>query len=114
MDTKQALTKTKVGRRVMGFMVALNRGDEAHLTNYLKVSITDEGLEQQPLDEWVRELTNIYHATGGMRVFQVVATDEYKIVLMMQAHNNNAFYIMEVAIEEDFPHRIGELIHRPA
>lgn len=106
------LTQTKAGRRFMGFMKAFNTGDDLHAyaTNY----ITADALEKHPPEEWARQLRQIHAATGRLRVIQVVAADEYRVVVLMQAQTDSALYLTEMAVSEDYPHKIMEFIHRPA
>lgn len=114
MDNRGALASSKAGRRFMGFMATFNRGDTQQLRDFVAQYTIDEALEMHSVDEWTRHLSAIYDATGGMRVYQVVGADEYRVVVLMQAHANNALYLVEMAVSEDYPHKIAEFKHRPA
>jgi len=114
MQNKVALTQSKAGRRFMGFMKVFNSGDMNAIADFLSQYITDDALEQSPLEMWHASMKGIYAATAGMRVMQMVGADEYQVVLLMQAHNNGAMFVVTMAVSEDYPHKISEFLHRPA
>ena len=114
MQNKFALAKSKAGRRFIGLMRVFNTGDADAIHNFITEYITDDATTANPVEQWQEQLINIYNATDGMRVFQVVGTDEYQVAVLMQAHNNDALYVMSISVSEDYPHKISEFTHRPA
>lgn len=114
MDAKQTLTRTKAGRRFMGFMRTLNKGDESEIRALVQTSITDEALNAHSADVWAAQLLYIRASTGGLRVVNVIGEDEYRVVVLMQAQNNERLHIVDMAVEEDYPHRVGQFIQRVA
>jgi hypothetical protein len=113
MHNKFTLTSTKAGHRLMGFMAAFNAGDPDRLREFIAQYTTDQALEQDSLDDWVDQLTAIYALTGGLRVFQLIGADEYRVVVLMQSHANSVLHFVEMAVSEDYPHKILEFSHRP-
>jgi hypothetical protein len=111
---RKALTSTKAGRRLMGLMVVFNSGDLERLRAFIEQNTGAEALEQHSPEEWAQQLGHIYDATGGMRVQQVIAADEYKVVVLMQAHTNDALYMAQMAVSDEYPYKIAEFIHQPA
>jgi hypothetical protein len=114
MDARQILTRTKAGRRFMGFMRTLNKGDEAEIRALVQTSITDEALEAHSADVWAAQLLYIHAITGGLRVVNVIGEDEYRVIVMMQAQKNERMHIIDMAVEEDYPHRVGQFVQRVA
>ncbi|TVR22958.1 MAG: hypothetical protein EA396_05000 [Anaerolineaceae bacterium] len=114
MDSKQVLTRTKAGRRFMGFMRALNRGSEQDVRGLVENDITDDALNAHSAEVWEAQLQYIRAMSGGLRVVNVIAEDEYRVVVLMQAHDNERLHVIDMAVEEDFPHRVAQFIQRLA
>lgn len=106
--------RTKAGRRFAGFMKTFNAGDVEQIQDFVTQYITDDALAQNTTNEWIEHLGAIYTLTGGLRAVQVMASDEYRVVLLMQAHSDASLHIVEIAVSEDYPHKVAEFIHRPA
>lgn len=114
MQVQTELMKTKAGRRFVGFLKTFNGGEVKPMQNFVAQYTTDEALEQNTLDAWIVHLGAIYAQTGGLRALQVMASDEYRVVLLMQAHANESLHVVEMAVSEEYPHKVAEFIHRPA
>lgn len=114
MDAKTTLSKTKAGRRFVGFMRTLNMGDEKQLRFTVEQYIADEAIQTHDADTWVQQLINIYQSTGGLKAVQVIASDEYRVVVMMQAKQDNRLHIVDMAVEEEYPHKVSQFIQRMA
>lgn len=98
----------------MGFMKVFNAGDATALHDYISAYTTDDALAHNSAAEWQEHLARIYAATGAMRAVQVVVSDEYRVVVLMQAQTNNAYYMIDMAISEDYPHKVAAFSHTPA
>jgi hypothetical protein len=114
METQIALTRTKAGRRLMGLLVAFNSGDSDRLRAYIAEHTAREALQQHSVEAWTEQLARIYRISGGLKIHQVVATDEYKVVVLARSHSDGAFWLVELAVSDEYPYRIAEFIHRPA
>ncbi len=112
METKVALMKSKAGRRFAGFMKAYNTGDPDVIYDFVKQYTTDEALQAQPVKTWAKQLITIYQHIGTMKVEQVVAADEYRVVVVMGAQAGG-LYTTELAVSEDYPHKVAEFKHEP-
>ena len=110
----QVLMQTKAGRRFAGFLKTFNAGDLDSIESFVADYSTDEALEANSAAEWRTELNHILEVTGGLRVQQVLAADEYRVVILMEARTNGVLYLTEMAVSEDYPHKIAEFIQRPA
>lgn len=114
MDAKTTLSKTKAGRRFVGFMRTLNMGDEKMLRLTVEQYITDEAIQTHDVETWVQQLIHIYQATGGLKAIQVIASDEYRVVVMMQAKHDNRLHMIDMAVDEEYPHKVSQFIQRMA
>jgi hypothetical protein len=114
MENKLALTQTKAGRRFMGFMKAFNSGDPAIIGGYIAEYAAGESLKSHNVDDWRDELTRIYSATGGMKLAQVIASDEYRVIVLMQGKAGGGLYLTEMTVLEDYPHKVAEYKQQPA
>lgn len=113
MDTKETLSKTKAGRRFVGFMRALNSGDPDMLRAQM-LYIADKALEAHSSDIWYAQLQYIHAITGGLKAVQVVASDEYQVVVLMQAHKDNRLHLIDMIVEEEYPHKVIQFMQRVA
>lgn len=113
-DTRTLLTQTKAGRRFMGFMKTFNQGDPAQFQHTVEQYITEESLAKHSPEIWLAQLKYIYAITGGLRAQQVLVTDEYYVAVLMQAHKDQRFHVIEMVVAEDYPHKIASLIQRVA
>jgi len=114
MQNKIQLGKTKAGRRFMGFMRTFNSGDPAAIETALQDAITEESLEKHDVATWLAQMQYIYSITEGLRVFQVLASDEYQVVVLMQAQKDDRLHIIEMVVSEDYPHKIAAFVQRMA
>jgi hypothetical protein len=114
METQIALTRTKAGRRLMGLLVTFNSGDGDRLRAYIAEHTASEVLQRNPVEEWTDQLIRIYRISDGLKIHQVVATDEYKVVVLVRAHSDGAFSLVELAVSDEYPYKIAEFLHRPA
>lgn len=111
MDVKTTLSKTKAGRRFVGFMRALNSGDPDMLRAQM-LYIADKALEAHSADIWYAQLQYIYAITGGLKAVQVVASDEYQVIVLMQAHKDHRLHLIDIMVEEDYPHKVIQFMQR--
>lgn len=114
MDHKATLASTKAGRRFMGFMAVVNSGDADRIRDAVHTSISEEALNAHGPEIWTAQLQYIHAMSGGLRVVQVVASEELRVVVMMQAHKNQRLHIIDLAVEEEYPYRIARFIQRLA
>jgi hypothetical protein len=114
MDVRQTLLKTKAGRRFMGFMRTVNQGDPVAVEQLVKTAITEEALQAHGPEIWTAQLQYIQAMSGGLRVVQVVAEDEYRVVVLMQAHANDKMHVIDMTVSEDFPHKVAQFVQRLA
>lgn len=98
----------------MGFMRAVNQGDENTLRTTVEQYITEEAMQTHEIDTWVKQLLHVHETTGGLKAIQVVASDEYRVVVMMQAKTDNRLHIVDMAVSEEYPHKVSQFVQRMA
>lgn len=108
------LGSTKAGRRFMGFMRVVNSGDADRIKQLAETTITEESLEKHSAEMWAAQLQYIHTVTGGLRVLQVLVTDEHYVAVLMEAQSDGRHHIIELYISEDYPHKVASLIQRMA
>lgn len=108
MNDKTALKSSSAGMRFIAQITLQNGGDDARLREFFAASYSPSLLEQSPVDERVRGAADWREAAGKLRVFQVVATDKHRVIVLLQAQQGEALYYAEIAVEEDYPHRVTE------
>jgi hypothetical protein len=113
-DIRQTLTRTKAGRRFMGFMRTINQGDNEAIAQLVTDAIDETALEAHNPEIWAAQLQYIHAMSEGLRAVNVIAEDEYRVVVLMQAHKNNRMHIVDMAVSEDYPHKVLQFIQRLA
>lgn len=108
MDNRVALGRTPVGRRLIALMTIFNNHDTARLRQYVL-----ESFKAVTLDDQLAVFEQIFAQTGKLRVHQIVVSDEHRVVILTQSQSDDAFYVCEMAVESDYPHKITEFSHRP-
>lgn len=106
VDAKEALVKTAVGRRFIAFLTIANSGDGERLRQYIAENFADEALASSSVEQCWQSLQTIWGMVGKMRVFQVVATDDYQVMVITQAQTDGSFHMNQMQVQEDRPHKI--------
>jgi hypothetical protein len=108
LDTKVALMQTPVGRRMIAFLTLMNADDPERLRQYIAENYTDEALAQESAEPRLEGHQEVIRHTGKLRVHQVVATGEYQVFIIVQGQADKGYYLSQMRIEEDYPHKIIE------
>ncbi len=107
-DDKDVLKRSSAGMRLIAQMTLYNRGDTQRLEEFITQSYSDALLETQPVAERVTAQRDLLDAVGKLRLYQVLAVDKHKVVVLLQPQASADFYYVELAVEEDYPHRITQ------
>ena len=113
MDDKTALKSSNAGMRLIAQTTILNSGDSGRLRDFIANNYAPKALEDQTVDERVQAYQANFEQTGKLRVFQVLATDKHRVIVLMEAQAKGEMYYTEIAVEEDFPHKVTTYIQRP-
>lgn len=110
---KSALVNAAAGRRLIAYLTIYNSADFDRLRTFIEDNYTDEALAKDPVETRLAQHQAIYQQAGKLRVHQVVAADDYYVVVLLQAQNGG-YYINEFKVSEDYPHKIIKFQHHAA
>ena len=103
---KQLLTQTPVGMRLIALMTLYNSGNFSRLRSYVAESYHPSLLEGQAVGAIVAVLKAQRRLLGKARVREVVGSDKYEVVVLMESENDDRMSLVDMAIEEEYPHLI--------
>lgn len=114
MNSDQAaLTTSSAGMRLIAQLTLFNRGDFKRLRAFIAESYAPAALEAEILAARLAALRGHYASGGPLRVCQVIAADKHRVIVLTQTRRSGALFYTELAVEEDYPHRIVDFAHRP-
>jgi uncharacterized protein with GYD domain len=110
-DDKRALSGSQAGMRFIALMKFYNDGHLPRLTQFLQESMAAPLLEAQPADARAAEWAARRESIGRHKVKQVLAAGKHQVAVVVSAEHNEALYYVEIAVEDDYPHRITKCLH---
>ncbi len=114
MNSDQAaLTRSSAGMRLIAQLTLFNRGDFKRLRAFIAESYAPAALQAEILPARLAALRGQFASGGPLRVCQVIAADKHRVIALTQARRSGALFYTELAVEEDYPHRITDYVHRP-
>ena len=105
------LKQSHAGLRFIAQMTLYNRGDLDRLRAYIADSYTAAALDEQPVDARLDDLNAIRAEIGRLKVHQVIAYDPHHVVILMEPEKGDAYFINDLEVEEEYPHRIIGFAH---
>ena len=111
MGDAMRLAQSEAGRRLIGLLTIFNRGHERQMQNYIIDNYTDDALAAQPLTEILRQYQAMWEQVGKLKVLQLIAASEYRIVVLTQAQTDGSVYYNDLTVTEDYPHKIIAFTH---
>ncbi len=111
MDDKTALVTSNAGMRLIALQTLYNRGDFDRLQAYFTEYGTPAVLEVQSAEDRVAGLQTLHSEIGKLRVSQVLAVDKHHVVVLMAAQHVAGYFMHELTVEEDYPHKIIAYSH---
>jgi hypothetical protein len=106
MSAQAHLKQSNAGMRLIALLTLYNQGDFDRLRAYITDNYAPAALTEQSAEERTREFQDGYAARGKLRVEQVAAIGKHQAVVVVQAQQDGQYHALQVAVEEDFPHRI--------
>ena len=106
MDDKLALRISQAGMRFIAQMTIYNSGDFDRLRQYIEESYHPDLLAQESVEDRLAIFHEQHATIGKVRVTQVVATGKHHVVVVMEAEREEGYLVNEMAVEDDYPHRI--------
>lgn len=113
MNDQTALTTSSAGMRLIAQLTLFNRGDFRRLRIFIADSYAPAALETEPLAARLARMRGQFASGGPLRVYQVLAVDKHRVAALTQARHTAPLFYTELAVEEDYPHRIIDYLHRP-
>jgi len=111
-ETVQQLARSHAGMRLIAQLTLYNRGDFERLRTFIADSYTAGALEVMSAKDRLLDLKMTFRVAGKMRVRQVVAAGPHRVVAMVQGQKNSGMYLAQIAVEEDYPHKIVDYHHQ--
>ncbi|MEP7294126.1 MAG: hypothetical protein ABI835_20225 [Chloroflexota bacterium] len=108
MDDKLALRISQAGMRLIAQMTIYNSGDFERLQTYLVENYHPDLLAVEALDERIDDFRYQYETLGRVRVRQVIGTGKHHVMVLLEAERSDDYFLNELKVEEDYPHRISE------
>lgn len=106
MDNKFALKSNSAGIRLIAQMTIYNSGDFERLRRLVEDSYSDDLLGLRAADDWLAMFKDLHRRLGKLRVMQVLALDKYQVVVLMLAQNDSGFYIHDLKVDPEYPHKV--------
>jgi len=113
VDDTSALVTSNAGMRLMAQQMLYNRGDFARLRSFISESYTPEALEDQAVEDRLAIFESMLDTIGKLRVQQVIASSKHQAVVLMAAQGDGAFYMHQISVGEDYPHKISAYSVQP-
>lgn len=105
---KQILTLNRAGRRFIAQTTIYNGGDAERLRVFIRDSYDDALLAAESVEERLAAFRRAYDEHGRLRVRQVIATDEYQIIVLMQTEKDEAYFLNQMTVQDDYPHKVTQ------
>ena len=103
---KQVLTQNPAGMRLIVLMTLYNSANYPRLRSYIADNYHPSLLEEQPASARLAVLKAQHRLSGKIRVRQVIAVDKHQVVVLMESEHEGALTLIDLAVEEGYPHRI--------
>lgn len=105
MSAQAHLTQSNAGMRLIALLTLYNQSDFDRLSRYIVEHYAPTALVEADADTQAADWQARRAAWGKLRVEQVVAIGKHQAVVVVETQNGD-FHALQVAVEEDFPHRV--------
>ncbi|MFQ3646052.1 MAG: hypothetical protein SNJ54_08935 [Anaerolineae bacterium] len=112
-DDKRALSGSQAGMRFIALMKLYNDGHLPRLQQFIQESFAEPLLSEQDASARTAEWAARREAIGRHKVKQALAVGKHHAAVIVEAEHSDALYYVEIAVEEDYPHRITKCLHAP-
>lgn len=111
---KLALRASQAGMRFIAQTHIYNSGAWERLEQFIADSYHPDQLEQQDVAGRLRSFQTTQEKVGRWKVKQVVAVHEHRAVVVVEVERGEQqFFLVDLVVEEEYPHRITAYSHRP-
>lgn len=112
-DDQRALSGSQAGMRFIALMKLYNDGHLPRLQQFIQDSFAASLLTEQDAAAHTAEWAARRAAIGRHKVKQVLAAGKHQVAVVVSAEHSEAYYYVEIQVEEDYPHRITKCLHAP-
>lgn len=106
MSVQAHLKQSNAGMRLIALLTLYNQGAFDRLRAYIADNYAPAALVEADAGTQAADWRERRTALGKLRVEQVAAIGKHQAVVVVQAQQDSSFHALQVAVEEDFPHRI--------
>lgn len=111
---KVALRASQAGMRFIAQTHIYNSSAWERLAQFIADSYHPDQLELQAAEGRLSSFKTTQEKVGRWKVKQVVAAHEHRAVVVVEVERGDTdFFLVDVVVEADYPHRITAYNHRP-
>src|SRR5687768_14772091 len=111
---KIALRASQAGMRFIAQTHIYNSTNWERLQTFIADSYHAEKLEEQAAENRLDIFKTTFDKVGRMKVKQVVATHEHRVVLVVEVElGDMPYFLVDLVCEEEYPHKITAYSHQP-
>lgn len=112
MNDKTTLARSNAGMRLIAQTTFLNQKNAERLEAFIRQSYTDNALAEEAAEARFAALQALAAQAGRLRLHQALALDKHRVIVVMRGEHGDSFYYLEMAVEEDYPHKITAYHHQ--
>jgi hypothetical protein len=111
---KIALRASQAGMRFIAQTHIYNSTNWERLQTFIADSYHAEKLEEQAAENRLDIFKTTFDKVGRMKVKQVVATHEHRVVVVVEVERGDMpYFLVDMVCEEEYPHKITAYSHQP-
>ena len=105
------LSHSQAGMRLIAQATIYNKAEFDRLLDYIRGTYAPAALEDGGADERLRFFRDTHAALGRLKVLHVVSAEKHHVVVVMEAEHGDDYFVNDLEVEEDYPHRITHFDH---
>jgi hypothetical protein len=111
---KIALRASQAGMRFIAQTHIYNSTNWERLKQFIADSYHADKLEEQGAEHRLDIFKTSYEKVGRMKVKQVVATHEHRVIVVVEVElGDMPYFLVDMVVEEEYPHKIISYSHQP-
>ena len=111
MSEQLTLQRSQAGMRFIAQTTIYNSGDFRRLRAFIRESYHASALETESIPERIAVFRQMYANLGRLRVRQIIGTDQYHVVLLMEAEKTDILFLNDMEVDAEYPHAITAYAH---
>ena len=111
---KVVLRASQAGMRFIAQSHIYNTGNWERLQSFIADSYHVDKLAEQAAEHRLDIFKTTFDKVGRMKVKQVVGTHEHRAIVVVEVeHGELPYFLVDIAVEEEYPHKIIAYSHQP-